>query len=339
MSMERSTPILLTILLFLITTFACSIGLPSPPTPGPFPVEGVRQKTSDYAFYQNLMWSPTGKYIAATRCPVMKYQPVCYEHEEAILIDSDTGYILTIDLQSITSNRITGYPLIWSPDGARLLLLVEERIPEEGSSLSHPYYHKMAYTLTSHTLTNVEITGGVIAWNKDDTSILMIHNIKDDMFALGWFSLDSSEFQQEIPFTNEDRMYWPYALSPDERTLLRSDSPFTTSCVNIESYTIGSHKPFSPFLSLACFPAWSPDGSKLAYTSKASAGDLPNRLIISNADGSDPVSLFPQTTPHELAYPTWSPDGRYIAFTFGAVSGANAIYIVDVPEHLQPSSE
>jgi len=50
MSMERSTPILLTILLFLITTFACSIGLPSPPTPGPFPVEGVRQMTSDYAF-------------------------------------------------------------------------------------------------------------------------------------------------------------------------------------------------------------------------------------------------------------------------------------------------
>ena len=337
--MERSIPILLTILLFLITTFACTIGLPPPPTPGPFPIEGVQQITSDFAFYKDLIWSPNGQYIATTRCPVENFKSRCMGNEGSLLIETDNWQINTIDLQYITSNRITGYPITWLPVGQELLLIVEERISQEESDSLESVYRKMIYNIFSDTFSEIEIIWRVIAFSQDGSKLLITQGIDEETLALGWHVTETSEFIEELRYPLTNNFVGPYAFSPDNQILLQSDSSITSSCNEVQAYAMGSHEPFEPFLSLACYPAWSTDGSKLAYTSKATAGDLPNRLIISNADGSDPVSLFPQTTPHELAYPIWSPDGRYIAFTFGAVSGANAIYIVDVPEHLQPSSE
>jgi hypothetical protein len=67
---------------------------------------------------------------------------------------------------------------------------------------------------------------------------------------------------------------------------------------------MGSHEPFEPLLELACYVEWSPDGSKLAYTQKYDMKGLPNRLIIANVDGSNPVSLFEKISPNPLAHPT-----------------------------------
>jgi len=319
----------------------CNIGPPPPPTPGPFPLEGVRQMTSDYAFYKDLLWAPNGTYIAATRCPVMKYQPVCYEHEKTILIDPQKDTIIPINFETISPNHTIGYPRVWSPDGMRLILNVGKRNSAEdiGANESLYQYNYYSYAIDERIFTEIEIIWRVIAFSQDGSKLLITQGIDEETLALGWHVTETSEFIEELSYPLSNNFLGPYTFSPDNQILLQSDSSITSSCNEVQAYTMGSHEPFEPFLSLACYPAWSQDGSKLAYTSKASTGDLPNRLIISNKDGSDPVSLFPQTTPHELAYPTWSPDGRYIAFTFGAVSGANAIYIVDVPEPLQPSSE
>jgi hypothetical protein len=328
-------PTFLISFVFLLSTtllVSCNIGLPSPPTPGPFPDKNVRQMTFDYAFYESLLWSPNGSILTGTRCPVLNFEPACYEHEETVLIDVDTGELHTLDIQSITPNPITGYPLVWSPDGKNLLLLIREWFPAEGSAPSQPQSRKMSYNLDTGTYSEFEITGSVIAWSGDGTSLLMIRSVEDDLSAIGWYKIESGDFFQEIPLTEEDNLFWPYALSPSEKILLRSNSPSSSSCNEVESYIMGSHEFFKPFLSLACFPAWSPDGSRLAYTAKFDLKGLPNRLMIADADGSSPMSLFTDTTPHELAYPTWSPVGNQIAFTMGAKENANAIYIADVPE-------
>jgi WD40 repeat protein len=267
----------------------------------------------------------------------LNFKPACYEHEEAVLINVETDDLLIIDFQSITSNPITGYPLVWSPDGMNLVLLIREWLPEEVAASSQPQTRKISYNLDTGDFSEFEITGGLIAWSKDKSSLLLIHSVEDELRAIGWYEIMSEDFTQEIPYTEEDYSYWPYTLSPDERILLRSDSPSPSRCNEVETYAMGSHEPFKPFLSLACFPAWSHDGSKLAYTAKFDMKGLPNRLMITNADGSNPISLFNDKTPHELAYPTWSPDGSQIAFTVGARENANAIYIVDVPEELQPA--
>lgn len=56
------------------------------------------------------------------------------------------------------------------------------------------------------------------------------------------------------------------------------------------------------------FPAWSPDGRKIAFNAFP---DRKNRIYVMNADGFDRVALT--DGPHDRA-PTWSPDGKQIAF-------------------------
>jgi TolB protein len=56
-------------------------------------------------------------------------------------------------------------------------------------------------------------------------------------------------------------------------------------------------------------PAWSPDGSKIAFTTDR---DGNKEIYVANADGSNPVRL---TTDSAADYePTWSPNGTRIAF-------------------------
>jgi len=57
-------------------------------------------------------------------------------------------------------------------------------------------------------------------------------------------------------------------------------------------------------------PAWSRDGSKIAFTRDGSAG---SGIYVMNADGSGIVHLGTTTTTDNQ--PTWSPDGSKIAFT------------------------
>ena len=66
-------------------------------------------------------------------------------------------------------------------------------------------------------------------------------------------------------------------------------------------------------------PAWSPDGSRIAYASgRADEGHLD--IWVMDADGTDQVNLTPgpDTTGEANAgvEPTWSPDGTAIAYTY-----------------------
>ena len=57
-------------------------------------------------------------------------------------------------------------------------------------------------------------------------------------------------------------------------------------------------------------PAWSPDGSKIAFTS---AIDGYNEIYVMNADGSNIIQLTDNSDWDDVS-PAWSPDGSKIAF-------------------------
>jgi hypothetical protein len=87
-------------------------------------------------------------------------------------------------------------------------------------------------------------------------------------------------------------------------------------------YTVGEDgkSPVLPIKSLQQgerHPAWSPDGSRIAFMRTTPDSDRPD-LYVSNADGTDPVNLTATATfpgdPRDFAYPTWSHDGARIAF-------------------------
>lgn len=71
-------------------------------------------------------------------------------------------------------------------------------------------------------------------------------------------------------------------------------------------------------------PAWSPDGSKIAYVKFVSGGGLD--IFTMNVDGSNQTRLT--TDPSDDQVPDWSPDGTKIIFT-SKRAGAGDIYVMN----------
>ena len=75
------------------------------------------------------------------------------------------------------------------------------------------------------------------------------------------------------------------------------------------------------------FPAWSPDGKRIAFASDGK-GELQSfEIYVMDADGGKPQNLTKNF--HEDWMPAWSPDGKRIAFVSYKDSNEGEIYVVD----------
>jgi TolB protein len=71
------------------------------------------------------------------------------------------------------------------------------------------------------------------------------------------------------------------------------------------------------------FPAWSPDGKKLAFSSDRGGGSV--QIWVIEADGGSPRQL---TTQGSNSVPVWSPDGKRLAFA-STRTGNTEIWVMD----------
>jgi Tol biopolymer transport system component len=62
-------------------------------------------------------------------------------------------------------------------------------------------------------------------------------------------------------------------------------------------------------------PVWSPDGTKIAFSSESGTDDRASKVYVMNADGGEPLRIVDDR--HKLSdegLPTWLPDGLHVAF-------------------------
>jgi Tol biopolymer transport system component len=70
-------------------------------------------------------------------------------------------------------------------------------------------------------------------------------------------------------------------------------------------------------------PAWSPDGTKIAFAVNGALFGTRSAIYVMNADGSD-ATVLASSLDNVAIEPTWSPDGKRIAFGCGYICVINA---------------
>jgi TolB protein len=206
------------------------------------------------------------------------------------------------------------------------------------------------------------VTWGTPVWSPDGRRIAFLSTtclpgrppLCEGRYKIVIESLDGSARQELGHAAQQSGHLWalsPPVLSPDWRrvALVRDRGLYHTYRDGTQRHysdivvtTVdGSRRRMVARRGLYEDPAWSPDGSKIAFV-RIRGGNAD--LYVVNADGTgrrmlahvssflpNLVSLQPVGIPNPNANPAWSPDGRRIAFT-SSRDGNEDIYVVDVDD-------
>jgi TolB protein len=112
-------------------------------------------------------------------------------------------------------------------------------------------------------------------------------------------------------------------VSPDGTAIVFYDQ---YSRVKVQSVDNADSVIVSPAGLLCAYPAWSPDGTRIAMDCRASPGSDVDLYIV-NRDGSDFRPLV--ASPGDDQTPAWSPDGRRIAYA-STRDGNFELYVRDL---------
>jgi hypothetical protein len=153
-------------------------------------------------------------------------------------------------------------------------------------------------------------------WGTSMTTTVAVTKLNKSVYLFALHSLSSEFSQNEQIFNHMISSFRSPAVEPKLSGIQATKSQPTTLSV-IEKKRLTTHTAIDDY------PAWSPDGKKIVFTSDRS-GNFD--IWVMDADGSSQKQL---TINQELdSHPAWSPDGKNIAF-WSERLGNRDIWVMD----------
>jgi Tol biopolymer transport system component len=248
------------------------------------------------------------------------------------------------DVQRLTTDGAQkGHPE-WSPDASKISF--ESVGYESGSCCSRNIYVMNADGSGRTALTEIPDTmvgeNFDATWAPDASWLVFVSNRADvdggnagdrELYRM---NADGSA-ETQLTSTDARTSDQQPAVSPDgSRIAFASDRANSGSDDLMDIYTMNSDGSEVtrltsdgayryPLSSRSTAPAWSPDGSRIAFQSTRSGN---HEIWVMDADGSDPVNV--SQSPGADTEPAWSPDGGQITFTSNR-AGEDDLWAIDAP--------
>jgi Tol biopolymer transport system component len=269
---------------------------------------GRQNLTRTAAFESEIALSPDGRRITYVRSEGMRSQV----------------WVMNVDgsgQRRLTSGDDGEFWPQWSPDGRRLAYMVWDAAactPVSGSGCAVPD----VWTVEAEGSGQRKVLDSAFQprWSPDGSKLLFQrYNSNPDRATLGVYlaSSDGTGVRQLVRATLWGSERAPPAWSPTGRTIVYGAGMGT---VRLHLLSVDGRR--RRVLAVGSSPAWSHDGSRIAFARTSGIWVIPSR-------GGRPRRIAAASALHTVPFPAWSPAGKQLAYNSG-----NQLYVARVDARL-----
>jgi hypothetical protein len=258
--------------------------------------------SGEYERTEIAAWSPDGTELLGMREEITPL-------DEKIVVVAGDGSGARFIAQGFGASGI--FPGVWSPDGSRLAY-----VKAHGSHGTELRIHTIARDGSGDAVLNtgsepLELASDYApAWSPDGREIAFIgYRPRPDDFPRSAFIVPANGASTPRQLLPEDAFGVAWAPDGGRLALLTGSSDFRFGDIVLVNRDGTGRILLSAQERTDAIPVWSPDGSRLAFTSIRDGNE---EIYVMNADGGDVQRLTDHAGLDRA--PVWSPDGTRLAF-------------------------